>query len=106
MAPDPALHDQIYAALKLDLRSGMLLPGQHIDLQQFSERHRASVTPVREAVCRLIGEGLVQFQRYGGFRLIPLEEDELREAYYLNAMMIAAAIRLATDQALRKAVGT
>jgi DNA-binding GntR family transcriptional regulator len=106
MAPDPILHEQIYAALKSDIRDARLIPGQHIDLQAISDRHHASVTPVREAVCRLIGEGVAEFQRYGGFRIAPLGAAELADLYALNTIIICAAIRGATDAALDQAVGT
>jgi hypothetical protein len=106
MAPDPVLHERIYAALKLDLREGRLLPGQHIDLQGISDHHRASITPVREAVCRLVGERLVESQRHGGFRVVHLGADTLRELYMLNLAMVLHAVRISTDENIDRAIGT
>ena len=106
MAPDPILHERIYGGLKAALRSGRLYPGQHIDLTAISEEYRASVTPVREAVCRLVGEGLADFQRHGGFRVAPLRAEDLRGLYLFNAMILAHAIQLASDVSLDRALGS
>ena len=104
MAPDPILQDRIYAALKADLRSGALLPQMNIDLQSVSARHRASVTPVREAICRLVGEGLAEFRPHGGFRVPRLRAEQLSDLYALNAATLAQALRAAEDTALDRAV--
>ncbi|MBA2934620.1 GntR family transcriptional regulator [Sphingomonas sp. CGMCC 1.13654] len=105
MAPDPVLHERIYAGFKDDLREGRLPPGHHIDLQAISERYRASVTPVREVVCRLMGEGLAEFQRHGGFHVATLSANEIRDLYVLNSTIVLRAIQTCTDADLDEAMG-
>lgn len=106
MAPDPVLHERIYTGLKADLLCGRYTPGEHIDLQAISDSHRASVTPVREVVCRLVGEGLATFQRHGGFRFAELDVEELCSLYALNSTLLIGAIRQSANEALDEAVGS
>jgi hypothetical protein len=105
MAPDPIVQERIYHALKSEIRSGVLGPDDHIDLQGISDRHRASVTPVREAVCRLIGEGLAAPQRHGGFRIVALDGAQLRDLYAFNAALLARSVAAASLDALIVACG-
>jgi len=106
MAPDPVLHERIYAALKAEIRSGHLRPASHIDLQQISSRYRASVTPVREVVWRLIGERLAEARQNGGYRTPVLHANHLRDLYALNALILDRGIRSCTDSELDGAIAT
>lgn len=60
-APLPA-HEVIYRQLRALVLFGELAPGQAVTIQGLSERLDAGVTPVREAIRRLIAEGALEFQ--------------------------------------------
>src|SRR5690606_23739802 len=53
----------------------------------------ASITPVRDALHRLAGEGLVDTPRGEGFRTPPVTEVGLRHLYRWNADLLALATR-------------
>jgi DNA-binding GntR family transcriptional regulator len=50
------LNDRAYAALKKGLMSGQFKPGEILTIRQLAARYGISVTPVREALQRLVAE--------------------------------------------------
>lgn len=59
--PLPA-HAQVYMRLRDMVLYGDLTPGQAVTIQGLTERLSAGVTPVREAIRRLISQGALEFQ--------------------------------------------
>jgi DNA-binding GntR family transcriptional regulator len=64
VAPDSRLpaHELIYRQLRALVLFGDLAPGQAVTIQGLSERLGAGMTPVREAIRRLIAGGALEFQ--------------------------------------------
>ena len=91
-----ATFERVYEALKLQLGSGRFRPGEHLDPRAFSDELNASITPVRDALHRLVGEGLVDAPRRDGFRMPPLTEVGLRHLYTWNQALLALALRTGT----------
>jgi DNA-binding GntR family transcriptional regulator len=97
------LNDRAYAALKKGLISGQFKPGQVLTIRQLASRYGISATPVREALQRLVREGLVEVRPRSGTRVAPLdlqrvEEGMLvREALEVQAMQATARRITATD---------
>lgn len=92
MAPDRSLHEHIYLTLKSLLLSREFKSGQRIDIADLADRFRASVTPVRDCLCRLVGENVVEMLPTGGFRLSMPTADALRDLYHWNAQHLLAAL--------------
>lgn len=55
-------HELIYRHLRALILFGDLAPGQAVTIQGLSDRLGAGMTPVREAIRRLIAEGALEFQ--------------------------------------------
>jgi len=55
-------HAQVYETLRDQVLSGELVPGQAVTIQGLTERLNAGVTPVREAIRRLISDGALVWQ--------------------------------------------
>src|SRR6056297_4047341 len=55
-------HEVIYRRLRDLVLYGDLAPGQAVTIQGLTERLDAGMTPVREAIRRLISEGALEFQ--------------------------------------------
>ena len=49
--------DQIYARLAAQLMSGQLLPGDRLKIRELADEIGTSVTPVRDALLRLVQDG-------------------------------------------------
>jgi DNA-binding GntR family transcriptional regulator len=92
MSPGPTF-DRVYHALKEQLLSGRWAPGTHLEPAAIGEDLSASVTPVRDALHRLVGERLVDAPRQDGFWVPSITETELRDLYGWNGDLLAWALR-------------
>ena len=55
-------HELIYRQLRDQVLFGDLAPGQAVTIQGLTDSLGAGMTPVREAIRRLIAEGALEFQ--------------------------------------------
>ncbi|CUH42538.1 GntR family transcriptional regulator [Ruegeria atlantica] len=55
-------HEQVYQTLKSQIMYGDLVPGQPVTIQGLTESLGVGMTPVREAIRRLISDGALVFQ--------------------------------------------
>lgn len=92
MTPGPTF-DRVYLALKSRLRAGGVRPGQHLEPAALSDELNASITPIRDALHRLVGERLVEAPRGEGFRVPYLSEVGLRRLYSWNENLLLLAAR-------------
>ncbi len=72
---------EIAARLRTMIEEGELPPGARIDERAFCEMFDVSKTPLREALKVLVSEGLVLHRQYIGYRVAPLDFDELRSTF-------------------------
>ena len=92
MSPGPTF-DRVYLALKEQLMSGRFAPGEHLEPVALGEELNASITPVRDALHRLVGERLVEAPRNDGFRVPSPTEAELRDLYGWNSELAELGLR-------------
>lgn len=87
-----ATFERVYAALKTELGSDRFRPGDALEPAQLADRFNSSVTPVRDALHRLVGEGLVAAPRSDGFRVPIVTEVGLRHLYAWNQWLLLKAL--------------
>ncbi|MFF2504108.1 GntR family transcriptional regulator [Streptomyces sp. NPDC058067] len=63
------LRQQIADALRDEILSGRLEPGQEFTVKEIAEQYGVSATPVREALVDLSGQGLLDSAQHRGFRV-------------------------------------
>lgn len=103
-----ATFDRIYHALKAELGSGLPGAGEQLEPGVLADQLNASITPVRDALHRLVGEGLVEAPRGDGFRTPLVTEIGLRNLYRWHGAMVELAARApphGLDQAEPQAAG-
>lgn len=76
-----ATFDRVYLGLKEQLMSGQFVPGEHLEPVALGAQLNSSITPVRDALHRLVGERLVEAPRNDGFRAPMVSELGLRQLY-------------------------
>jgi DNA-binding GntR family transcriptional regulator len=84
---------RIYDALRALVLAHDFRPGDRLDAALLAERLGSSVTPVRDALNMLTGEGLVETRRAGGFYLPPLDEPALKDMYAFEAQILRLALK-------------
>ena len=75
------------------------LPGEKLNERALAMQIDASRTPLREALNRLVSEGLVTLTAHEGFACRPLDPKEIYDLYEMRAGIEAHAARLAADRA-------
>ena len=81
--------------------SGALRPGTFIRLDETAAKLGVSVTPVREALLKLRGEGMVQLEPHRGHVVLPLSRQDVEDIFWLQATiakeLAATAAQRITD---------
>ncbi|MGX9966267.1 GntR family transcriptional regulator [Roseomonas sp. F4] len=99
----PAASIPAYAILRDRLRSAILSgswqPGTHRTLGTLAEEHGVSISPVREALISLEGEGLVEIRQHRG-AIVPLLDAKLfADLYDLRGALQSLLARRAAERA-------
>lgn len=95
----PTSQQRILTELRRVILAGDAPPGTAIPLEQVATLFDVSVIPVRESLKTLVGEGLVDHEPRGGYRVARLTPGELREFYVIREALEAAALRAAVRRA-------
>lgn len=90
---------QAYSLLKTDIINCTLRPGTLIMQPQLAETYQLGVTPVREALQRLVREGFVRSIPHYGYMVNPVSLADVREIFELRSIIESDAARLAAQRA-------
>jgi len=77
--------------------SGGLPPGTFIRLDETAAELGVSITPVREALLKLRGEGMVQLEPHRGHIVLPLTRQDIQDIFWLQATIAKELAAAATD---------
>ena len=75
-------HEVIYRRLRDEILFGDLVPGQAVTIQGLTHRMGAGMTPVREAIRRLISDGALEFQGNRRVSVPRLDASHISELIY------------------------
>lgn len=93
------LVDQAYEAIKEDVLHKRLMPGEKINVREISERYNISGTTIKQALNRLMSEGMVDSIPHRGMIVRALSQKDLFESLEARRMIetysVPFAIRLA-----------
>lgn len=79
---------QALVELRRRLRDGDLEPGARVTAKEVADGLRLSPTPVREALSRLAGEGLLEERRGDGFFVPELSATDIAVLYRLSEQLL------------------
>jgi len=89
---------RIYAALKHDIITCQLRPGQQVVEQQLAERYGASKTPIREALNTLRQEGYVEVVPRRAYVITPVSVLDVQHIYHVRLLLEPSAAELAAQR--------
>lgn len=92
------LSSRIAEQLLEAILSGALAPGQKINLDRLRKELEVSISPLREAVSRLVATGLVQFQDQLGYSVAPMSDEDLHSIVDLREQLEPIALARAIEQ--------
>jgi GntR family carbon starvation induced transcriptional regulator len=95
------LADRAMRLIYHDVTSGQLEPGRRLKPEELKARYGVGASPIREALIRLAGWGLVLREGHCGFRAPEATERELRDIAevrrHLSGQALAKSIELGDD---------
>lgn len=95
------LSDDVAARLRDLIMSGQYRAGHHLRVEHLAAAFGVSVTPVREALFSLRGDGFVRLEPFRGFVVAPLSRQDLADLFVVHGQLAgelgARAARVVTD---------
>ena len=91
------VRDEVYDHIKTEILTGKLSSGERLGEIALAERLGVSRTPVREAVQRLVQDGLVEVEANKGARVRALSIAQIEETYAVREALDGLAARLAAE---------
>jgi len=90
--------------IRQQIMDGSFPPGSQLGEAQLAGRLRVSRGPVREAMQRLIQEGVLYSERHRGVFVVKLDDDDVVDVYRARGAIERAAAVLVSRQPSRKAL--
>nr|WP_245200079.1 GntR family transcriptional regulator [Herbaspirillum sp. LeCh32-8] len=85
--------EYVYARLREDIFDMRLLPGDQITETEIAAFFKVSRTPVRQALQRLQGDGLMQGYVRGGWEVVPIDFKRFADLYEMRKLIETHAVR-------------
>jgi len=83
----------LFDQLRADLLAGELEPGTKLAIEALAGRYATSATPLREALNRLVADGLVERREQRGFAVAAISERDLLEITQTRCWLEEIALR-------------
>src|SRR5690606_40313277 len=90
---------KVYLELRKKILSNQLIPGTRLKEDAWATKVEVSRISVREALNRLLGEGLLEIGQRGGYYVKSMTSSDLREIRQLREVLERGALRLAISNA-------
>ena len=96
------LTTDLFEQLRADILHCHLPPGSRLRFKELRQRYGSGLSPLREALMRLVSEGLAHMEDHKGFQVAPISQDEMVDIattlFELEAVAIRKAIELGDDR--------
>ena len=78
---------QLYETLREDILANKYEPGEELQIDKLAQEFGVSTTPIREALVRLEGDGLVVSIPNRGVQVAPISLDDVRNLYEVRRLL-------------------
>ncbi|MPZ18279.1 MAG: FCD domain-containing protein [Luteitalea sp.] len=92
------LSTDLFEQLRADILHCRLDPGARLRFKELRQRYKSGLSPLREALMRLVAEGLVVLTDHKGFTVAPVTREEMIDIARTLFELEALAIRLAIEK--------
>jgi DNA-binding GntR family transcriptional regulator len=96
--------DQVHAELLERIVAGELPPGSRLRQEALADELGVSRTPLREALARLVSEGLVEFAPNRGATVARRDFTDMEQAWRARLVIEPGAARLAAERCAAEAI--
>ncbi|MFT7593951.1 MAG: DNA-binding GntR family transcriptional regulator [Paracoccaceae bacterium] len=96
--PGMPAHEQVYQTLRAQILFGEMAPGQAVTIQGLTLALDVGMTPVREAIRRLISDGALVFQGNRRVSVPQLSAADVEQLIYVRKTMESELTRRATQR--------
>src|SRR5882757_3816742 len=93
-----SLTSAVQERLRTDILATRLLPGQKLHIAGLAKEFSVSLAAVREALSRLVADGLVQASDQRGFRVSPVSLADLRDVTQTRIDIEGLALRRSIER--------
>ena len=90
-----SLTSQAFERIRNDILLGTLRPNERLKIQALSDRYEIGATAVREALSRLVTDGLVDSEDQKGFCVSPVSQEDLLDLTETRIAIEGMAVRKA-----------
>jgi DNA-binding GntR family transcriptional regulator len=97
-----SVREQIYEGIKEMILTNLFEPGEIVPIEKMAEEFGVSPTPIREALIRLEGFGLVTLVPNKGARVAEISEQDVRDIWQMRTLLEPFAAGLSAAQDLEK----
>ena len=94
----PTIAGRVEARLRHDILHGVLKPGSKLNLDRLRETLGVGLSPLREAVMRLLSEGLIDVEAQKGYSVTPISLANLDEVCDLRLELEPYALRRSIER--------
>nr|WP_296764691.1 GntR family transcriptional regulator [Rhodococcus sp. (in: high G+C Gram-positive bacteria)] len=94
----PQLSEDVANHVRHVVMSGEVRPGDFIRLDETAAELGVSVTPVREALLTLRGEGMVELVPHRGYVVSPLTPEDIVDIFWLQGQIAVELVRRAAPK--------
>jgi DNA-binding GntR family transcriptional regulator len=95
--PAETIVEHVIGSIRDSIRQGHLVQGKRLVVADVARMFGVSVGPVREAIRRLTGEGLLEFIPHRGAAVRAYTERDVRETFQVREAIEGLAVRLASE---------
>ena len=92
------LTTDLFEQIRSDILHNRLEPGSRLLFRDMRELYHSGLSPLREALMRLVSEGLVLLEDHKGFRVAPVSREEMIDIANTLLELEAIAIRMAVEK--------
>ena len=97
-AANRTVAEQTHDTLKGDLLAGVFAPGSALLTRELLARYGCGISPLREAISRLVGEGMLIASGHRGVRVPLPSVSDLDELYRIRTLLECDALKLAMER--------